>query len=129
MAMYGTSREAAWLTAAGAAILLFVTGGFALVMDDKDSLGLEVRASDGDGLGELSITNRNEATVTIRKLTINDRPECLNDGGAATAVNAFLMMGKSQTLKMGDQLSLASACKIIKARIETDKGDDVYTFD
>jgi hypothetical protein len=72
----------------------------------------------------LEITNAGSKPVKIISITINDRPDC--------TIYRLSFVDNSplfpSTLKIGDRVTLASSCQIIRATVETDLGSNNYSF-
>ena len=72
----------------------------------------------------LEITNAGSKPVKIIGITINDRPDC--------TIYRLSFVDNSplfpSTLKIGDRVTLAGSCQIIRATVETDLGSYNYSF-
>jgi hypothetical protein len=87
----------------------------------------------------IEITNVGTKPVTITKVTINDRSDC----SVQTLAQVFDSTGRmasgakpdakndqfsSSTFKVGDKVSYASSCRVIRATVDTDQGTGTYSF-
>jgi hypothetical protein len=72
----------------------------------------------------LEITNTGSKPVKLIRITINDRPDC--------TIYRLSFVDNSplfpSSLKIGDQVTLAGSCQIIRAAVETDLGTNTYSF-
>ena len=72
----------------------------------------------------LEMTNTGSKPVKIIRITINDRPDC--------TIYRLSFVDNSplfpSTLKIGDRVTLAGSCQIIRATVETDQGSSTYRF-
>ncbi|ANW00083.1 hypothetical protein [Bradyrhizobium icense] len=98
------------------------------VFADEQSTPLEVRRIDnfvrGDGQG-IEIVNIGQAPITIKKVQVNERAECL-----ATPGFVFGSRGGDfpMTLKIGDKVTAIGSCRAIRVTIVTDKQSVSYSF-
>jgi hypothetical protein len=72
----------------------------------------------------LDITNAGTKPIKLIAITINNRPDC-RIYRLSFVDNSALF---PSTLKIGDQLTLAGSCQIVRATVETDLGSNTYTF-
>ena len=88
------------------------------------------------------VTNTGSKPVTIKGVTVNDRPDCkawTNEVGGTVvkggAMSPDLRVGAERKfvpkeLKVGDHLMvLIDGCNVVRAEVETDQGSGTYTFD
>jgi len=72
----------------------------------------------------LEITNKGGKPVKIIGIAINDRPDC--------TIYRLSFVDNSplfpSILKIGDRVTLAGSCQIIRVTIETDLGYNTYSF-
>lgn len=73
----------------------------------------------------LKIVSTNEEPVTIEKIVVNGRPECVpTDGlaGFATVLAAQFINVSNTTIKTGDAYGVGIGCEPVNVKIVTDKG-------
>jgi hypothetical protein len=113
--------------------IAILAGGFLLLRllaSISDSVDLELRRRDlfdaaHDGK-VLEITNVGRKPITLVNLKINDRSDC-----NAYRLDAILGNAKPlfpSILNVGDRVSIAGSCQIIRATVETDQGSNTYSF-
>jgi hypothetical protein len=72
----------------------------------------------------LDLANTGSKPVVLVGMTINDRTDC--------AISRLSFVDASplfpSTLKIGDQLSLVSSCRIIRVTVDTDQGSKTFSF-
>ncbi len=74
----------------------------------------------------LEITNTGSKPVKLVRIVINGRADC-----NIYRLDAILGNNKPlfpSTLNVGDQLSIAGSCRIVRATVETDIGSNNYSF-
>jgi hypothetical protein len=64
----------------------------------------------------LKIQNVSEGAIEIKRIIINDRPDCV----------ALPLAVQSSTLKVGDSLLLLTLCDAVRATITTASGSETY---
>jgi len=74
----------------------------------------------------LEITNVGTKPIKLTGLTVNDRPDC-------KVYRLDAMLGNNtplfpSILKVGDEISIAGSCQVVKATVETDQGSSSYSF-
>jgi uncharacterized membrane protein len=94
-----------------------------------NSLELELTRAEmwpGDGGKALDITNVGSKPITVTKITINDRADC----SVRFAFNDDITKQPNPkgTLDVGEKVTFSSSCRIVRARVETDQGSEVYSF-
>jgi hypothetical protein len=75
----------------------------------------------------LSIQNVGSEPITIRHLSVNDRPDCKIERPPIDLLVA--PPGEARTLKVGDAADWIVYCSIVRLTVETDRGTATYTFD
>jgi hypothetical protein len=78
-------------------------------------------------VGSLSIQNVGSEPITIRHLSVNDRPDCKIERPPIDLLVA--PPGEARTLKVGDAADWIVYCSIVRLTVETDRGTATYTFD
>lgn len=73
----------------------------------------------------LKIVSLTEQPITIQRIIVNDRPECVPDDGLANF--AFLLAAQfinvtNTTIKTGDAYAVGIRCEPVTVKIITDKG-------
>jgi hypothetical protein len=70
------------------------------------------------------MTNTGSKPAKLIRITINDRPDC--------TIYRLSFVDNSplfpSTMKIGDRVTLAGSCQIIRAMVETDQGSNTYHF-
>jgi hypothetical protein len=80
--------------------------------------------------GLLSIQNIGGEPITIRHLSVNDRPDCRMQRAPIDLLFAQVAPpGEAPTLKVGDVADWTVYCPIVRLTVETDRGTATYTFD
>ncbi|MBJ7402204.1 MAG: hypothetical protein JHD07_02435 [Bradyrhizobium sp.] len=64
----------------------------------------------------IKVLNVGDKEVTVTAVTVNDRPDCRPNEQ------------ESVTLKVGESMIFPSACRIVRADIQTDQGRASFTF-
>lgn len=65
----------------------------------------------------IKVLNVGDKEVTVTAVTVNDRPDCRSNEKQ-----------ESVTLKVGESMIFPSACRIVRADIQTDQGSVSFTF-
>jgi hypothetical protein len=77
------------------------------------------------------VQNIGGGAVTINKIVVNDRPECRGwpfDPVAVASGKDFEGKGPMpHTLQIGDKVTIAASCDVVRARFDTDKGSFTYS--
>jgi hypothetical protein len=126
---YKNEKKFFWvLGAVGAAIALLVLA-YAIGTDVE----LDVRVTSGNFI---NITNVGSTPLTIRKISINERRECL---AGSFMEQLARMEGHSEfrdknnslprKLQVGDDMQVGSDCTVVRITFDTDLGSATYTFD
>jgi hypothetical protein len=78
-------------------------------------------------VGSLSIQNVGSEPITIRHLSVNDRPDCKIERPPIDLLVA--PPGEARTLKVGDAADWIVYCPVVRLTVETNLGTATYTFD
>lgn len=65
----------------------------------------------------VKVLNVGDKEVTVTAVSFNDRPDCRSN-----------QKQESVTLKVGESMIFPSACRIVRADIQTDQGGASFTF-
>jgi hypothetical protein len=81
----------------------------------------------------IMVQNIGGAAVTINKIVVNDRSDCKGwpfDPVAVASGQDFEGKGPMpHTLQIGDKVTIATSCDVIRARFDTDKGSFTYSLE
>jgi len=118
-----TKQKSKWrgLTIA-AAIVLGAVFAFKIASSSSSSVDLELTLTHSSRT-IVDVINVGSKPIRITNVTINDRADCLVYRRSLKSENFV-----PTELQVGDQLSLFSPCRIVRATVETNNGARTYTF-
>ena len=113
------SRRRRWLIVAAIALGVFAVWVAANILLDRPEFRVRSGYADptfvGPNVRELAVQSRNEETVIVRNVTVNDRDACV-----------VLPPQWPVTMALGDVVKVFLTCSPVKVVVSTDQGNVTY---